>query len=86
MRNSPLECNDCHNRHGLENHGQSRLSPRHTTIKQADTGDNKEYEHAHDHLIDIFELNAGIRCIDVDLLRVATLSIVRIPFGEVARP
>lgn len=70
---SPLECAHGHDGHGLENHGQRRLSARHATVQETDTGDDQEHKTAHDHLVDIFPLEADVGRVDVHLLRVAAI-------------
>jgi hypothetical protein len=86
FQSSPLECDNSHDSHRLENHGKSRFPSRHASIEKTDARDNQEHEHAHDHLKDIFEFNADVGCIDIDLLRIASLLVVRVPFRQVTRP
>lgn len=69
----PLEDGNGDDGERLEQHGESRLALRHSTVEQTETRNDQEDEKGHENLVDVVELETEVLCINVRGERVPAL-------------
>lgn len=69
---------------GLEQHGQSRLSPGKAAIHETDTGDDQPNDGTAEQEVGVVELKSRVLSIDIDIERVAAIRLARVEDGLAA--